>query len=60
MYELVDWFEEKTGLRVESPHWRRVRTGPRPIEGQIALTMGELPSEEQTEVRDGELPVVRG
>lgn len=43
MYELVDWFEEKTGLKVNSEQWRRVRKGPRPIEGQTSM-IPELPS----------------
>lgn len=41
MYELVDWFESQTGVRVEHPNWRRVRVGPRPIEGQLTLVMGD-------------------
>ena len=36
MYELVDWFEEKTGLTVNAD-WRRVRKGPKPIEGQTSM-----------------------
>jgi hypothetical protein len=36
MYELVDWFEAKTGLSVNAD-WRRVRTGPKPIEGQTSM-----------------------
>lgn len=44
MYELVDWFEQKTGLSVNVPN--RKRTGPKPLPGQTSLTMGELPSEE--------------
>lgn len=40
MYELVDWFETKTGLRVNVPD--RVRTGPAQLEGQMNLTMGEV------------------
>jgi acylphosphatase len=43
MNELVDWFEEKTGVTVEAS-WR-VRTGPKPIPGQaelpLTLEMGE-------------------
>lgn len=45
MFELVTWFEEKTGMLVASPKWRRVRTGPKPMAGQIELEIGELPSE---------------
>lgn len=38
MYELVDWFETRTGLRFDHPRWRdRVRRGPRPMEGQTSL-----------------------
>lgn len=46
MYELVDWFEAKTGLVVNVPD--RVRTGPTPIPGQASMefTMGELSSEQ--------------
>jgi hypothetical protein len=45
MYELVDWFEAKTGMRVNVPN--RPHTGPKPMAGQMELTMGELPSEDQ-------------
>lgn len=46
MYELVDWFEDKTGLTVAVPN--RVRTGPRPLPGQASLELltDELPSKE--------------
>lgn len=44
MNELADWFEEKTGLRVEAT-WRTVRRGPKVMEGQMALGMGEVPPE---------------
>lgn len=38
MFELVSWFEERTGLRFDHPKWRdRVRRGPRPIAGQAAF-----------------------
>lgn len=57
MYELVDWFETKTGLTVNVPD--RKRTGPKPLPGQTALTMGELPSGEEGS-QDGELSGVRG
>lgn len=50
MFELVDWFEAKTGLRV-SAEWRRVRKGPRPIDGQTELLMDERSSDEG-QVRD--------
>lgn len=39
MNELADWFEEKTGARVEA-EWRSVK--PRVVPGQLA--MGELSS----------------
>lgn len=55
MYELVDWFEERTGLTVNVPD--RVYTGPRPIAGQLVITM-ELESEENN--ADGELPKLWG
>jgi hypothetical protein len=35
MFELVDWFEERTGLRVSLPG--RLRTGPKPIVGQTSI-----------------------
>lgn len=54
MMELVDWFEERTGLRVDSPRWRRVRKGPRPIEGQMAFTPREISSYAEVE-DDGNL-----
>lgn len=46
IYEVVSWFEEKTGMRVDSEveTWRRKRTGPKPMEGQMALIIGELSS----------------
>lgn len=51
MFELVEWFEDKTGKRVSSPEWRRpARSGARPIPGQVELddvgevTMPELSS----------------
>lgn len=38
MFELVEWFEDKTGKRVSSPAWRRPpRTGPHAIPGQVEL-----------------------
>lgn len=40
MNELVDWFEEKTGVTVEAA-WR-VRRGVKPLPGQTALDMGEV------------------
>lgn len=49
MFELVEWFEQKTGLRVDSPTWRRVRTGPKPLEGQASLL-------DATPEPDSELP----
>lgn len=58
MYELVDWFEEKTGLTVNVPD--RLRTGPKPTEGQMTFTMGELPSEDAKGGDHGELPGLRG
>lgn len=43
MFELVDLFEGWTGLRVGG-QWRRVRTGPKPLEGQQTLLVDEAPS----------------
>jgi hypothetical protein len=57
MYELVDWFEGVTGLTVNVPD--RLRTGPRPTEGQMTFTMGERPSEEVEGGDHGELSGVR-
>jgi hypothetical protein len=37
MNELVDWFEDKSGLRVEMP-WRK-RPPSRPIPGQMGLPL---------------------
>lgn len=40
MHELVDWFEEQTGLSVNGPDsgvWTRQRRGPKPMKGQIDL-----------------------
>jgi hypothetical protein len=45
MFELVDWFESRTGLRVESPSWRRVRRGPPVPDNQMALVVPELSSD---------------
>jgi hypothetical protein len=50
MYELVDWFEEKTGLAVNVPE--RVYTGPRPIAGQMVITVG-LQSDDEEDPSDG-------
>ena len=44
MYELVDWFEAKTGLTVNVP--QRLRTGPKPLAGQ--MDMLKLSSEDMT------------
>lgn len=44
MYELVDWFEAKTGLTVNVP--QRLRTGPQPLAGQ--MDMLQLSSEDST------------
>lgn len=48
MVELVEWFEEKTGMRVSSPVLpRRV---PAPIPGQVGFDLteiGELASEDE-------------
>lgn len=47
MVELVDWFEEKTGLRVTSPILpKRVKHVPRGQESFVLTDIGELPSEE--------------
>lgn len=43
MMELVEWFEEKTGMRVSSPVLPR--KAPKPIPGQLDLTLGELSSD---------------
>lgn len=56
MYELVDWFEQNTGLRFSSPKWRRVRKGHRPLAGQVDML--ELLSEDKVE-EDGELSSLR-
>lgn len=53
MFELVDWFEGKTGLKVESPSWRRVRTGPKPMAGQTSMI------EEVTGDPDGDVQKLR-
>jgi hypothetical protein len=40
MHELVDWFEEKTGLDINAPDsgvWTRKRRGTKPIRGQLNL-----------------------
>lgn len=44
MYELVEWFEGATGVKVDHPTWRRVRRGPAPMPNQLTLVMGEAPS----------------
>jgi hypothetical protein len=46
MLELVEWFEEKTGLRVNSPILPR--RAPKPIPGQLGFIMDELPSHDDT------------
>lgn len=51
MMELVVWFEDRTGFRVSSPVLPR--RAPRPIAGQIELTMGELSSEDKVQAKDG-------
>lgn len=52
IYKLADWFEEYTGLQIQSDarRWRRARTGPKPPPGQTALVipMGELSSSNAT------------
>lgn len=54
MYELVEWFESHTGLRFDHPAWRdRVRRGPKPLAGQLALGTHEL-SSDATVVDDGD------
>lgn len=41
--ELVDWFEDITGMHVNGLQtWRRPSTGPKPMKGQMALTLGEI------------------
>ena len=47
IYELVDWFEERTGMRVEGQMstWRRPRRGPKPMDGQTSLLLDEFPAE---------------
>jgi hypothetical protein len=39
MYELADWFERVTGLKVtaKTKNWRRQSTGPKPLPGQDEL-----------------------
>lgn len=39
MNELADWFEEKTGLKINAP-WRVVKD--RPIPGQVTFEFAEL------------------
>lgn len=51
MLELVEWFEEKTGLHVSSPILPR--RAPTPFAGQLGLELtdkGELESEEEAAV----------
>lgn len=38
MFELVEWFEEKTGVAVKGEWLRPSRRGPRPIKGQLDMT----------------------
>jgi hypothetical protein len=45
LHELVDWFEEKTGLAVNVPN--RVRRGPKPMQGQLDLLEPPAISEPQ-------------
>lgn len=56
MHELADWFERKTGLAVNGLP-RRVRKGPVPLPGQLALDGGpatlELSSQDATVGGDG-------
>jgi hypothetical protein len=44
MFELVTWFEERTGVRVDSPNWRRVRKGPRVDPSQTTFEIEATPS----------------
>lgn len=39
MYELADWFERVTGLRVSGDvkKWRRTASGVKPVEGQLGF-----------------------
>lgn len=48
VYEAVDQFEAFTGLQIGSNarRWRRQRTGPKPMEGQTTLFIGERPTVE--------------
>ena len=41
MFELVDFFERRTGMRVDSPEWRRIYKGARPIVGQETMQFEE-------------------
>lgn len=44
MLELVEWFEGKTGMHVESPILpRRV---PKPIPGSLTFDLGDVPTSE--------------
>lgn len=54
MFELVEWFEQKTGVAVRG-NWRRPpRRGPRQLKGQLDMTeMTEaLPDEDAPENRE--------
>lgn len=48
MYELADWFERVTGLKVtaETKNWRHQSSGPKPIPGQGDLFSLELSSDD--------------
>lgn len=49
MYELVEWFEDKAGVKVQGDWKRPPRRGPRVLEGQTSLLEMAEVTEEQPE-----------
>jgi hypothetical protein len=51
MFELVDWFEEKAGVKIQGDWRRPPRRGPQPIAGQQTF---DIPEIAMTELESGE------
>lgn len=49
MYELVEWFEDKAGVKVQGDWKRPPRRGPRVLEGQTSLLEVDEVTEPQPE-----------
>lgn len=55
VFELVEWFEAKTGVAVKADWRRPPRRGPRPLKGQLDMLHTDEPIPEEPTPDDTEV-----